>query len=162
MAGLRTTAMIAALSLTACSQSQGPNSPLDEDGDIMTAAEPYRDFGTWSVHVNAMVTDKLSADIASQYGITRSNSRAMLNVSVVRNAPTDGSTGMRADIDVSATNLSGQVRNLTMREIAEESAIYYIGETAVSDAETLIFTITITPDGETAQMLRYMHQFFTD
>ena len=81
----------------------------------------------------------------------------MLNVSVVRNA-----AGMRADISVSATNLSGQLRNLSMREITEESAIYYIGETAVSDGETLIFTISVTPEGEASQTLRYMQQFFVD
>lgn len=162
MAGLRTTAIIAAFSLAACSQSQAPDMALDDAGDIMTAAEPYRSFGTWSVHVNAMVTEKLSAEIASQYGIARSNSRAMLNVSVVRNTPVDGSTGMRATIEVSARNLSGQVRNLTMREVVEESAIYYIGETAISNAETLIFTINIAPEGETAQSLRYMQQFFID
>ncbi|HMB72057.1 MAG TPA: DUF4426 domain-containing protein [Gammaproteobacteria bacterium] len=162
MAGLRTTAIITAFSLTACGQSQAPNAPLEEDGTMMTAAEPYRDFGAWSVHINAQVTNKLSAEIAAQYGIARSNTRAMLNVSVVRDEPVDGSTGMRAAIDVSARNLSGQVRNLTMREIAEGSAIYYIGETAVSNAETLVFTISVTPEGESTQTLRYMQQFFID
>jgi len=161
MAGLRTTAILAVLSLVACSQSQAPDL-LDDGGEVMTAADPYRDFGPWSVHVSAMVTDKLSAEIASQYGIARSNSRAMLNVSLVRNTPAERSTGMRAEVSVSATNLSGQVRNLTMREIVEESAIYYIGETAITNAETLIFTIDIRPEGESAQTLRYMQQFFTD
>ena len=162
MTGLRTTALIAAISLAACSQSQAPSSSVDADGEMMTAAEGYRDFGTWSVHVNALVTDKLSAEVASRYDIVRSNNRAMLNVSVVRSSPELGTTGVRADIDVSARNLSGQVRSVTMREIAEETAVYYIGETAITNSETLIFTIDIAPEGETPQTVRYMHQFFTD
>ena len=162
MIALRTTAMLVALALTACSQSQAPGTPLEESSEILTAAEPYRDFGAWTVHINALVTDQLTAEIAAQYGIARSNSRAMLNVSVVRNQSANGSTGMRADVSVSATNLTGQLRNLTMREIAEESAIYYIGETPISDGETLIFTINITPEGESTQSLRYRQQFFVD
>jgi hypothetical protein len=163
MTALRTTMLVAvaALTIAACGQSSTPTA-LEADSDIMTATESFRDFGSWSAHVNALVTDQLSAEIASQYGIARSSSRAMLNVAVVRNEAVDGATGMRADVTVSATNLSGQLRNLTMREIAEESAIYYIGETAITNAETLIFTINITPEGEGTQTLRYMQQFFID
>ena len=162
MTPLRTAALAAALALAACSEPPAPDGPLADESDIMTAAESFRDFGSWTVHINAMLTNQLTAEIASQYGIARSNNRAMLNVSVVRNQPIDGSTGMRADVAVTATNLSGQLRNLTMREIAEESAIYYIGETAVTNAETLIFSISITPEGESMQTVRFMQQFFVD
>lgn len=161
MTGLRVTALLAALALTACGQSSGP-ATLDDNSDIMTATESFRDFGDWSVHVNAMVTDKLSAEIASQYGITRSSNRAMLNVSVVSNSGDSTGAGMPADVTVSASNLSAQIRNLTMREIVEDTAIYYIGETAITNAETLIFTITIAPEGQGTQTLRYMQQFFVD
>ena len=60
------------------------------------------------------------------------------------------------------TRISGQLRNLPMQEITEETAIYYIGETAITNGETLIFTINITPEGEGTQTLRYMQQFFAD
>jgi hypothetical protein len=162
MIGLRIAATFAALALVACSQSPETNTPLADGNDLMTATESSRDFGTWSVHINALLTNKLTADIARQYGIARSDSRAMLNVSLVRNEGTGGPAGMRANVSVSATNLSGQLRNLTMREIVEEAAIYYIGETAVTDGETLIFTINITPEGEPTQTVRYMQQFFVD
>ena len=161
MIGLRMTAVVAALLLAACDQSSGPTA-LDDSSDIMTATESFRDFGEYSVHVNALVTDQLSAEVASQYGITRSSSRAMLNVSVVRTQPQDGQTGMHADISVTAANLSAQIRNLTMREIAEGTAVYYIGETPITNAETLIFTINVTPEGESPQTLRYMQQVYVD
>jgi hypothetical protein len=162
MIGFRTAAVVAAMALNACGQPAQTETQPGDGSDLMTATESSRDFGTWSVHINAQLTNKLTAEIASQYGIARSNSRAMLNVSVVHNEPVDGKTGMRANVSVSATNLSGQLRNLAMREVVEESAIYYIGETAVTNGETLIFTITITPEGEAPQTVRYMQQFFVD
>lgn len=161
MTGLRSMMLVAAMTLAACSETPAP-AALDDNSDVMTATESFRDFGSWSAHINAIVTDKLSAQIASEYGIARSRNRAMLNVSIVRNEPVGGATGMRAQVTVSATNLSGQIRSLTMREIEEETAIYYIGETPITNAETLIFTISITPEGEGTQTVRYMQQFFVD
>lgn len=161
MTGLRITTIVAALTLAACDQSPVPTA-LEDNADIMTATESFRNFGSWSAHVNALVTAQLSPEIASQYGIARSSSRAMLNVSVISNERQNGATGMRAEVTVSAANLSGQLRNLTMRPIEEETAIYYIGETAITNGETLIFTINITPEGEGTQTLRYMQQFFVD
>ena len=158
MTGLRMTAILAAITLAACDESS-VTTPLEDTSDVMTATESSRDFGNWSAYVNALVTDQLSAEIASEYRITRSSSRAMLNVSVVSNA---SGAGLPAEVTASATNLSGQLRNLTMQEITEETAIYYIGETAITNGETLIFTINITPEGEGTQTLRYMQQFFAD
>lgn len=157
MSALKSTMLIAALILAACSESPAP-AALEDNSDIMSATESFREFDGWSAHVSALVTDKLSAEIASQYGITRSSSRAMLNVSAVSAA----GGGMHANVAVSATNLSGQLRNLTMREIVDETAIYYIGETAITNGETLIFTINVTPEGKGQQTLRYMQQFFVD
>jgi hypothetical protein len=158
MTGLKITACLAALALAACGESS-VTTPLEDTSDVMTATESSRDFGNWSAYVNAMVTDQLSAEIASNYGITRSSSRAMLNVSVVSN---ESGAGLPAEVTASATNLSGQLRNLMMRPIEEDTAIYYIGETAITNGETLIFTINITPEGEGTQSLRYMQQFFVD
>lgn len=155
---LAMTIVVTALALVGCDRSPTA-AALEDTSDFLSATESFRDFGSWSVHVNALVTDQLSAEIASQYDIARSSTRAMLNVSVIGN---ESAEGMRAEVNVSATNLSGQLRNLSMREIAEETAVYYIGETAISDGETLIFTIDITPEGQGTQTVRYMQQFFVD
>ena len=50
-----------------------------------------------------------------------------------------------------------------MRQIDEQEAIYYIGEVAVANRETLIFDISIMPEGvDTASDVRFKRQFFTD
>ena len=62
-----------------------------------------------------------------------------------------------------AVNLSGQLRNVLLREITEADAIYYIGEVEVADAETLIYTINVMPAESTTPLsLRYQRQYFVD
>ena len=50
------------------------------------AAEQSQTFGDYEIHYNALTTDQLSPEVAKAYGIVRSGSRAMLNVSVLRMA----------------------------------------------------------------------------
>ena len=50
-----------------------------------------------------------------------------------------------------------------MRQIDEQDAIYYIGETPVANRETLIFDITVTPEGTTGSSeVRFKREFYTD
>jgi hypothetical protein len=63
-------------------------------------------------------------------------------------------------------NLTGQLKNVTMRRIEEPGdivAIYYIGDTTVANREVLIFDISIKPDGEDqVSKVRFKRQFYSD
>jgi len=66
-------------------------------------------------------------------------------------------------VTVKTVNLTGQLKNVTMQERREQDAIYYIGELPVANRETLIFDISVMPDGaEKASDIRFKRQFFTD
>jgi len=124
------------------------------------AAASDVDIGDYIVHFSAQSTDHLSPEIARAYGIVRSKNRAMLTVSVLKEGST---TGVLADITVETVNLAGQLKNVTMRKIQEQDAIYYIGETAVANRETLIFNISITPEGATdTSQVRFTREFYTN
>lgn len=124
------------------------------------AGETFKDIGDYVVHFSALSTDQVPAEIAKTYGITRSKNRAMLNVSVVRK---DGDVSVPATVDVKTTNLTQQLKNVTMRRIDEQDAVYYIGETPVANRETLIFDISVTPEGATTPAeVRFKRQFYTD
>ncbi len=113
-----------------------------------------------AVHFNALLTDQLPTEIAQLYNIVRSKNRAMLNVSVINE---EAETSVPADVTVRTTNLTGQLKTVNMRRIDEEEAIYYIGETPVANRETLIFDITVTPEGsDSPAEVRFKRQFFTD
>lgn len=118
------------------------------------------DIGTHVVHFSAQSTDQLPPDIARAYNILRSKNRAMLNVSIIRKSD---SAPVPAEIVVKTVNLTGQLKNVTMRQINEQDAIYYIGETAVANRETLVFDIGVRPDGVArATNVRFKRQFYTD
>jgi len=118
------------------------------------------DIGSHVVHFSAQSTDQLPPEIARAYNILRSKNRAMLNVSVLRKAD---SVPVTAVVKVKTVNLTGQLKNVTMRQIDEQEAIYYIGETAVANRETLVFDISVLPDGEDQTSdVRFKKQFYTD
>ena len=142
--------------LTACG---GPG-----DNATVPVAEPagetMKDIGEHVVHFSAFTTDQLSSDVARTYNIVRSRERAMLNVSVIAK---ENSGSVPAAVEVKTVNLTGQLKNVTMRRINEQEAIYYIGETAVANRETLIFEISVTPEGiERPSEIRFKREFFTD
>ena len=137
----------------------GPGDSADVP-EAQPAEASSADIGDHVVHFNAMTTDQLTPEIARAYNFVRSKNRAMLNVSVV--SATDNSS-VAADVTVKAVNLTGQLKNVPMRMIQEQDAIYYIGEVAIANRETLIFDISVTPEGvDSPSEVRFKRQFFTD
>lgn len=148
--------------LAACQQGNGVDPTNTQDG-VLPATESSRDFGDYVVYFNAMRTDQLDPDIAREYGIVRSPTRAMLTVSIHRKQEGGGTEAVTGAVTASAVNLNGQLRNMTLREVREEQAIYYIGELAITDGEALIYTIDATPSNEPSRFtVRFQKQFFTD
>lgn len=135
----------------------------DETADIpeaQPAGATSADIGEFVVHFSAQSTDQLPPDVARTYNIVRSKNRAMLTVSVLRAADNKPVTAI---VTVKTVNLTGQLKNITMRQVNEGEAIYYIGEVTIANRETLIFDIGVTPDGvEKASDVRFKRQFFSD
>jgi hypothetical protein len=124
------------------------------------AAASSTDIGNHVVHFSAQLTDRLPPEIASLYNIVRSKNRAMLNVSVISD---DTGASVPATVTVKTVNLTGQLKNVSMRKIQEQDAIYYIGETPVSNRETLVFDISVLPEGDSEpSVLRFKRDFYTD
>jgi hypothetical protein len=142
--------------LSACGGSSGSA----EVPAAQPAGATSSNIGDHVVHFSAQATDQLPPEVARAYNIVRSKNRAMLNVSVLSAAD---NTPVTADVTVKTVNLTGQLKNITMRQINEQEAIYYIGEVAVANRETLNFDISITPEGvDTPSVVRFQRQFYTD
>ncbi|MFO7286459.1 MAG: DUF4426 domain-containing protein [Gammaproteobacteria bacterium] len=150
--------------LTACEQPTGSTAEAQEqDPTVLPGTESSRDFGDYVVHFNAIRTDQLTQEIARQYGIVRSKNRAMLNVSILKKAEGTMGIPVTGSVSASAITLSGQLRSITLREIKEGTAVYYVGETGISDGETLIFTVDVTPINEASRFtVRFRKQFFVE
>lgn len=154
--------LVAALTLAACEPAAELDVTNTQEG-VLPATESSKDFGDYVLYFNALKTDQLSPDIAREYGIVRSKSRALLNVSMHRkhaNGQTEAVTGA---VSASAINLNGQLRTMTLREVREEAAIYYIGELAITDGEVLIYTIDAVPiNDQSRYTVRFKKQFFVE
>jgi hypothetical protein len=127
-------------------------------------AQQAREFDGYVVHYNALGTNLLTPQVAQGYGIQRSPSRALLNVTVLQRDSTGGETPVRATVVATAKNLTGQRRDIPVREITDqEGAVYYIGEFRVRNMETFDFTVAVTPEGESAALeVLFRQQFFTE
>lgn len=157
---MKTFGLLVAVSLlTIVSGCGGGGAPADIP-DAQPAGASSATIGDYVVHFSAQSTDQLAPDIARAYSIVRSKNRAMLNVSVL---DADTQIPTTAVVTVKTSNLTGQLKNITMREINEQAAIYYIGEVAVANRETLNFEISVTPDGvNTPSIVKFQRQFYTD
>jgi hypothetical protein len=135
----------------------GENATVPE---AQPAGASSSEIGKHVVHFSAQLTEQLPAEVARAYDILRSKNRAMLNVAILE---ADTGKPVTADVTVKTVNLTGQMKNVVMRKIQEQEAIYYIGETSVANQETLIFDITVTPDGSSeAATVRFKRQFYTN
>ena len=128
--------------------------------EAQAAGESFADIGDHVVHFSALSTDQIPPEVARAYNIVRSKNRAMLNVSVLQEAD---NKAVEADVTVKTVNLTGQLKNVVMRKIVEQDAIYYIGETAVANRETLVFDVSVVPEGaKEPSQLRFQRQFYSD
>jgi hypothetical protein len=127
-------------------------------------AQQAQQFEDYSIHYNALSSSLISPEVAKVYGIRRSDSRALINISVLKNTENQLPTAVKATVTASGRNLTGQTRNIEMREINEgDDAIYYIGELSVRNMETFDFTVMVTPEGQSRPYhVKFRQQFYTE
>jgi hypothetical protein len=154
--------LILATGLAACEPTNGVDATSAQEG-VLPATEGSKDFGEYILFFNALNTDQLTPEIAREYGIVRSKSRALLNVSIHRKLDGGRTEAVTGAVSASAINLNGQLMTMTLREIREETAIYYIGELAITNGEVLIYTIDATPSNDPSRFtVRFKKQFFVE
>jgi hypothetical protein len=127
-------------------------------------AQQAQDFGHYVVHYNALNTSLIPPQVAQSYGIKRSSSRALLNVTVLKKVMDTPGTPVKATVTAAGKNLTGQHRDIEIRQIADpEGAIYYIGELPVHNMETYNFTIQVAVPGEDEPLVvKFRQQFYTE
>jgi hypothetical protein len=128
------------------------------------SAQQAEQFEDYSVHYNALNSSLIPPQVARAYGIRRSDSRVLINISVLRNKEDQLPTAVKALVTASGRNLTGQTRVVEMREINEaDDAVYYIGELSVSNMETFNFTVLVKPEGQSKTFtLKFRKQFYTE
>jgi hypothetical protein len=131
---------------------------------LSAVAQQAQEFGDFTIHYNALRSSMITPEVAKAYGISRSDSRALINISVLKASEDQSTTAVKATVTTSGRNLTGQTRKVDMREINEgDGAIYYIGELSVRNMETFDFTVLVTPEGQSKPFnLKFRQQFYTE
>ena len=127
-----------------------------------TMAENSKTFGDFTIHYSAFTSDSLQPSMAKLYNIIRSKNRAVLSVSILKKALAPVGTPVKADVTIEATNLTGQLKNIKVREVDEGSAVYYISEFHVAHEEILDFTLTAKSNNfDKPLVVKFRQQFYT-
>lgn len=130
---------------------------------VAAESDQFEDFGDYVVHYTALPTTFLPRDVARAYGIRRSKTRAMLNVTVLKKQAGDlPPKPVTADVVASAVNLSGQRKEIDMRTVGDGGdEIYYVGEFTITHLETLDFDIEVKSD-ENAEpfVIQFRQRFY--
>lgn len=125
-------------------------------------AQQAEDLGTHWVHYSVINTSQLAPEVASAIGVQRSASRALLNLAVLRKNDDGMDHAVRAQIRVQAVNLAGQRRDIELREVVEQDAVYYLGSFRIHNEERIRFRVSVLPedlDGP-ARDFSFQQQFF--
>lgn len=154
--------VLAASLLAACGRPAGQPVSIPSTQALEPADASSRDFGDYVLLYSAIPTDTLTPEIASNYGITRSANRVLLNVSMLKKTEGAPDVPVPGKVSASAVNLNGQAKNLSVRELREGEAIYYVGDVSISGEEILVFSIEAQPADATGAPLsvRFQRQFY--
>ena len=127
-------------------------------------AQQAMEFGDYTIHYNAFSSSLLTPEVAKAYGIRRSDSRALINISVLKKDGDQLASAAKATVTATGRNLTGQIRNIDMREIDDgDGAVYYIGELSVRNMETFDFTVLVTPESNNKPYtVKFRQQFYTE
>ena len=138
---IRTTALIALagftlLGVTACEQPGSGRTAEEAGRTLLTLNKSNADFGPYSIHVNLVI---------------------------LKQSPEGGEPNpVHGNVSVSAANLTGQLKNVDLKEIDDGTSIYYLGIVSVDDRETINFDFDVVPEDEIEPLLiRYSYQFYT-
>jgi hypothetical protein len=104
-------------------------------------------FDDYIVYYNTYPSVFLQPHIASAVGINRSDTRDVLTIAVKKKQAGLPEQAVKAHITGTVITLMGHVRNISMREVKDGDAIYYVADFTVLERENLTFKISIQPEG---------------
>lgn len=118
----------------------------------------------YEVNYIALSTMVLTPEVAKNYHIGRSKTKGFVNLAVLKQKTGEVSTPVEAKIILTAKNLYGQNKEVTLRKISEnDGAIYYIGLFSVSSRETINFKAQVQPkNSKVAIDIKFSQEFYTD
>lgn len=112
-------------------------------------AEQMQRFGDIEIHYNAMPTDELTPEVARAYKLERSRNRGLMTISVIKRDAQGVGHPMKAKVSAAIKMLTTQTVDVSLREVVEGEAVYYLGDFHLIPPTTLRFELVVRPAGAT-------------
>jgi len=164
---MQSSVRVGVLVLSAIVLLAGCDAPRDDGTAVssrvrLDSSQADAQFGEYVVRVSGLLTSDLTPEIAQTYGIVRSESRGFVNLVLLRkDAATGAETPVKANVTLSASNLTGQLKNTAIKEIEAADSIYYIVEVEVTDREIINFDFDVRPvDSNRVLQVRFTQEFY--
>jgi len=164
---MQSSVRVGVLVLSAIVLLAGCDAPRDDGTAVssrvrLDSSQADAQFGEYVVRVSGLLTSDLTPEIAQTYGIVRSESRGFVNLVLLRkDAATGAETPVKANVTLSASNLTGQLKNTAIKEIEAADSIYYIVEVEVTDREIINFDFDVRPvDSKRELQVRFTQEFY--
>lgn len=117
----------------------------------------------YDLHYIAFSSTFLEPEIAKQYGLVRSKAVGVINVSLIQRFDNGTTKAIPAVVQAKVTNEIQQQNFLSVQQVIEGKAIYYIAPVQFSEGKHLRFDLEVYPQGQTEPLLhRFTHAFFND
>ena len=147
------TASLILLTLLSCGNEQQriPQAPIAENNIFQ--------FSEHTVYLSTNKTSDLSKDIAKKYNIEIKNNLAMLNVSIINKS---NNKSVTANINITVKNLLGQIKKISTLAITENDFTSYVFISPISNQETLIYSLQVSPEEKYIKKIQYQKKFYTD
>ncbi len=132
-------------------------------GASAAQADQFVAYGDYEVHYNAFNSTFVEPQVAQSYGLTRSKTLALINVSVLQRASDGSKTPVSAIVKGSASNLLGQSSDISFRKIEESDALYYIGGLPFSNDQLMRIALDVQPDpNQPAYSIQFEQTFYAE
>jgi len=158
-----TTLIVTVFVLAACGSADKTGGITNSEARTrLSANKSTAQFGDYEILAIAMSTADLTPEVAQGYDIVRSENQGLVNLVVLRKAADNADMPISAKVQVSASNLTGQLKSMELREIIDGPSVYYIGVITVDNRETINFDFDVQPEGSNQVLLiRFTHEFYT-
>ena len=124
------------------------------------ASAQFVKSGDIRVYANAMVSSQMNAQMARQYGITRSASRVLLHVVVRKGIPGKDKT-LPASITAIAIRKNGVRSDINMQLTKDNNDVYYLGELNINGNESVNFEIITVIEKQKPMRITFFQKFFS-
>jgi len=127
---------------------------------VQAENKPYKEFGNIKVFYSSFNSSFILPDVASAYNITRGKDKGLVNISVIVNDKTGGTTAL---VKGAVFNIFAQQQKLTFLEVREGDIVYYLAPFEFENEDSMTFKIQIQPDpNKPAYSISFQNKFYHD